>query len=1038
MNKIVLFLLTSLFITCPIKAQLEPIYNVQSPEVANLGMFGTIPVSHFTGVPDISIPLFNVNSGKYTLPVSMSYHLASVKPDSQYGSLGLGWNLIAGGYISRTVNCIYDEKRFEDGTQVGFYGHAYELDSITTASYIEKVNRDYSTNVDLSADEFTFSFCGYSGSFYYSGHGEWTVISDANIKIEFDAQNDGFVYITDPLMTNRFHLSNWQNRECNTRFFNKFTLVTPDGCRYEFGGVNATEYSISYYNRNKSDLIPTTWHLSRIVTTDNRTINFEYDTDLIQCDIRYVPQRLETHMVMNEPSNHNFLDGIIFGGNYPLNLSTMVENKGIQGYTGFLIFPAYLRQITSDCQTVTFNYRVDYAYGKRFAHQDRRVLYYESPTPDSNRRFDPYGQGYFSPQSQYFALLNIGYQNASQMQEDLSNLFKCKYIQSIVVASNYDSGIFENYEFDYEFNNRPKVCELKISGSLQYSVHNVAYSQKKYAFNYNVSTRMPFYFVFPSTDSWGYYHGDDIVLAGNPVYSYVAPVESATKAETLKEIIYPTGGKTQFEYELNDYSKVVAIDRQSVVGESGRAGGLRIKSIKQIDDDGHVVNTKRYRYVNNINSSISSGILREKPYFKVEYKLYDYGIFDNPKLTLYSKGGYWTSANNQASPIVGYSNVIEETLDGDGNRLGYVKYNFSNYDLDIYGNTHFDETYVCSNCTDPDNLKPLPYTSKSMERGKLLSEEYFSPNNDTPIKKITYRYANTGNSYIYTSTQRSTSFPMVDGNITYVYRVPTAWLTKTYTYSSLKASSADTTYSQNGQGFHRTSCQYTYNSDKLPKTIVETARGLSTKTTTFRYPSEMPTYAWMTERHILSPVTSVTTTERGKSTIKNNEYSQTASGIPYLSRVSLKYNSNNYKSDYQVNAIDSYGNPIEIEQDGMKSVLYWGFHGQALMAKIDNFSIAEAVTLGMDSPADYAEEDLQWASDIAKHFYQLPPSAHMHIYDFCIPGLQDSYMNPAGFATFYEYDGLKRLRESYYYDHTNDGHRIKQTTHRYDYQYKNE
>ena len=44
-------------------SQTTPVYNVPGPEVANLGVFSTIPVSHFTGIPDISIPLYELKSG---------------------------------------------------------------------------------------------------------------------------------------------------------------------------------------------------------------------------------------------------------------------------------------------------------------------------------------------------------------------------------------------------------------------------------------------------------------------------------------------------------------------------------------------------------------------------------------------------------------------------------------------------------------------------------------------------------------------------------------------------------------------------------------------------------------------------------------------------------------------------------------------------------------------------------------------------------------------------------------------------------------
>ena len=91
-------------------AQNQPIYSAPSPEIANLGLYGQIPVSHFTGVPDISIPLHEVKVGSFSLPIAASYHTAAVKPNITPGPLGLGWSIIAGGYITRTVRGVYDEK----------------------------------------------------------------------------------------------------------------------------------------------------------------------------------------------------------------------------------------------------------------------------------------------------------------------------------------------------------------------------------------------------------------------------------------------------------------------------------------------------------------------------------------------------------------------------------------------------------------------------------------------------------------------------------------------------------------------------------------------------------------------------------------------------------------------------------------------------------------------------------------------------------------------------------------------------------------
>ena len=111
-----------------IKAQIKPVFNVSGPEVSNLGEDGTIPVGHYTGVPDISIPLYNVQIGDYELPISLSYHLASVKPTTAPGILGAGWSLKAGGYIARSVRGRTDEKMDDQGIEHGYYAHADKID----------------------------------------------------------------------------------------------------------------------------------------------------------------------------------------------------------------------------------------------------------------------------------------------------------------------------------------------------------------------------------------------------------------------------------------------------------------------------------------------------------------------------------------------------------------------------------------------------------------------------------------------------------------------------------------------------------------------------------------------------------------------------------------------------------------------------------------------------------------------------------------------------------------------------------------------
>src|ERR1041385_1611279 len=83
--------------------------GLTSPEVASLGKFGNIPVSYSTGIPQISIPIFEIKMGDVHLPISLDYHAGGVRVDETSSSVGTGWALNAGGFVSRQMVGLPDE-----------------------------------------------------------------------------------------------------------------------------------------------------------------------------------------------------------------------------------------------------------------------------------------------------------------------------------------------------------------------------------------------------------------------------------------------------------------------------------------------------------------------------------------------------------------------------------------------------------------------------------------------------------------------------------------------------------------------------------------------------------------------------------------------------------------------------------------------------------------------------------------------------------------------------------------------------------------
>jgi hypothetical protein len=56
-----------------------PVVIPPSPNAASLGKFGDIAVGAYTGIPNISIPVYTVKVGSFVLPITLQYHSQGLK-----------------------------------------------------------------------------------------------------------------------------------------------------------------------------------------------------------------------------------------------------------------------------------------------------------------------------------------------------------------------------------------------------------------------------------------------------------------------------------------------------------------------------------------------------------------------------------------------------------------------------------------------------------------------------------------------------------------------------------------------------------------------------------------------------------------------------------------------------------------------------------------------------------------------------------------------------------------------------------------------
>jgi YD repeat-containing protein len=111
--RMVLFSFVLMLLPCPLllSQQIPGTVTVSYPEVAReFQKYRDYPVSMATGIPDISIPLFDFKVNDYTIPFSLNYHSSGIKVGQDQGTVGCGWSLAPSFRITRVIHNRADEE----------------------------------------------------------------------------------------------------------------------------------------------------------------------------------------------------------------------------------------------------------------------------------------------------------------------------------------------------------------------------------------------------------------------------------------------------------------------------------------------------------------------------------------------------------------------------------------------------------------------------------------------------------------------------------------------------------------------------------------------------------------------------------------------------------------------------------------------------------------------------------------------------------------------------------------------------------------
>ncbi|RYY49994.1 MAG: hypothetical protein EOO06_05310 [Chitinophagaceae bacterium] len=211
-----------------------------SPDVAALAKVGSMSTSLHTGTATASIPLYELSVGQLKIPIALNYSTNGTRTNDIPSRVGLGWNLVAGGSISRVI---HDEE--DDGTQtIKLAPPDFSNQNQALLNWLFYANQEH---YDTEADEYSFSVNGMSGQFFFDASGAIRVAEHSNIKI--------------------------------ARSLNSFTLTSGDGTVYEFGKNGALEKTrdVKTNGTTRTHKVKTTaWFLTKITSQQGDIINFNY------------------------------------------------------------------------------------------------------------------------------------------------------------------------------------------------------------------------------------------------------------------------------------------------------------------------------------------------------------------------------------------------------------------------------------------------------------------------------------------------------------------------------------------------------------------------------------------------------------------------------------------------------------------------------------------------------------------------------------------------------------------------------------------
>lgn len=980
-----------------------------SPQAEAFKRIGLYSVNNASGIPDICIPLLEFEHAGYKIPISMRYLATPIKPGYNYDVCGIGWGMTGSSCVSRVINSAPDE--VDNFSISDVLGERYDMKKNNL--YLYNLMPDYFDVTLPNGRSFSFSMRKYEEAL------EYIISEGSGIKIScsYDAKN---IY--------------------------SFTIVDEEGVKYTFADADVAyvPQNSFYSERNVS------WYLSKIELPNSiYPIYYTYGTTIktglvggIDEPCVYIAHNYNSHSDNKVYFRLDMENSISY---FKMKLLTGISCLGHSVSFGYSDKSSESRH--NNLPHITISDR-DYTKVIKFSYDLTDLSYDHSIAPQlaSLNRISIVGNG--GNDSLVYKIVHSG----------------------IVTANGTDH--WGNYS-RYATNNSMARFNFfaEFSPERLFSTNVIKNIAK------NSNEKCPYYKYQLVSLGYG---SDDPRRTSNP-----------NDHNILKEIVYPNGGKTVFSFDVHRFLTATSRDGDFIPYRKQRriteGGGFRIKSITNYDSKGKVVDMRTYCYGptngevrgKQLNLPQTSGdgnihigygepvvdpnILTYASFSTMTVPAgirnmllgYDQtgknSTFENPfddDVSYFCNPWFWEcrfSASNfrrllNNRPAVVYSQITEYAgdcgwqEDASSETIGKTVYHY-----DIYGRN--DSVYI----------EPLYYDGNVLNcyeqpefRNLLSKKEVFGYRDSKFVLELSEDYAYSSHSSSAHGYQYNNQYPSKQGDSQY------ATVKEFLTSSSLRFGSSLLSETKREENFYQSGSKKEterifYANSYLPSVKEEKGR-----TTRYNYLIENDTTAVAQvarDRNQLNlPQVIKTATYYDFCSSGNKyEYGLFSFGNQKLLLPTAVYNrkrsSDNFYKACDILSYTPNGHPIEvIGQDGTHRVYLWSYNDRYLVCELANVTtqeVSEALQKQLNTnlstfilKASVTETELEKirSSELLQN-----ASVKSWTYQPSVGVISET--TPFGLTTYYAYDGLGRLKETFRYKDASKQNKI--IIKQYDYNFSN-